>query len=189
MFRLCLGLCAVVLLAGCSTKEEQELLRSYASKTSYHKHLQQTEKAEFSENNISVAMLTATYQYIPNFEKNDTRDEVFVVGVLFDNPDVSKMVFDKNSSFDADTNRTLTGDNEYLLTLDNNHAIKVLHLGKHDKRLKGISFVSEWGDYYEVTYPHSEEKQFNLVFENSKYGKETLPFAKVAKYIYTKKGI
>ena len=178
--KLYLGLCVcVALLVGCSSKEEQSLLKSYASNTSYHKHLQRTEKTELYDNNNSVAILTATYMYTPNFEKNDTRDEVFIVGVLFENDDDSKMNFDINSTF--------SNKNDYILTLNNKHAINVVPLDKNDKRLKGISFVTTWGDYYEVTYPHAGQR-FTLVFQNSKYGKGTLNFAKVAKFVYTKKG-
>ena len=61
-------------------------------------------------------------------------------------------------------------------------------LNKNDERLKDIAYVTDWGSYYLVTFEHTQSKRFSLVFESEKYGKGTFSFAKVAKYIYTKKG-
>lgn len=180
MYKLFLGLMAVSLFIGCSSKEEQSLMKSYTENIQYHKYLQKTEKAELLDGENSVAILTATYLYTPNFEK-DNRKEVFIVGVVFEDPDVSSINFDANSS-------TTVAQNEYILTLKGKKAIKVVPLGKNDKRLEGISFVTEWANYYEVTYRHTASQRFSLVFENPLYGKETLNFSKVAKFVYTKKG-
>ena len=186
MYKLFLGLLTLLLFTGCSSKEERALLKSYTEKTVYHKLLQKTEKTEFFENDNPIAILTATYEYTPNFEKNDTRDEVFIVGVAFLDPEVSRMRFDLNSTNDKDKNVILTNENEYILTLNHKSPTRVVPLQPNDKRLKSISFVTEWGDFYEVTYPHASKK-FTLVFENRQYGKKVLHFAKVAKFIYTKK--
>jgi len=179
MYKLFLGFVTVALFVGCSSKEEQALMDSYTKNIKYHKHLQKTEKTELKDGDSTVAILTATYLYTPNFEKNDTREEVFVVGVSFDNPEENHINFDRNS--------TSAGNQEYTLTLSGKKATRVVRLSRNDERLKGISFITDWGDYYEVTYPHAS-KRFSLVFENSVYGKGTLPFSKVAKFVYTKKG-
>ena len=179
MYKLFLGLMVVVLLVGCSSKEEQDLMKSYTENTQYHKYLQKTEKTELMDGDNTVAILTATYLYTRNFKKIDKRNEVFIVGVAFDNPDVNTINFDKTS--------TTANEQEYTLTLKNEKAIKVVRLDKNDKRLKDISFVTDWGDYYEVTYPHAS-KRFSLVFENALHGKGTMNFSKVAKFTYTKKG-
>ncbi len=42
--------------------------------------MQKTEKIQLYDGNVTKAMLTATYMYTKNFEKNDTRDEEFIVG-------------------------------------------------------------------------------------------------------------
>jgi hypothetical protein len=76
----------------------------------------------------------------------------------------------------------------YGLTLNKKKAIKIEALGKNDKRLRDIAYVTDWGSYYLVTFEHTNSKRFSLVFESEKYGKGTFSFAKVAKYIYTKKG-
>ena len=178
MYKLFLGFMLVALFVGCSSKEEQALVKSYTDNMDYHKHLQQTEKAELFNGDSSAAILTATYVFTPSFDKNDTRDEVFIVGVQFEDPEVSTMHFDKKATDNA---------NEYILTLKGKKAKKVVHLSQNDKRLHGVSFVTDWGEYYEVTYPHTG-KRFTLVFKNEQYGTSVLNFAKVAKFVYTKKG-
>ena len=179
MLRLFLGLMVIALFVGCSSKEEQALLDSYTQNIKYHKHLQQTEKTEIYDGNASMAILTATYLFTQNFDKNDTRDEVFVVGVAFDDPESSTINFDRNT--------TGNNMNEYTLTLKGKKATKVVRLNADDKRLEGISFVTDWGDYYEVTFPHTGNR-FSLVFKNAVYGQGILNFSKVAKFVYTKKG-
>jgi hypothetical protein len=77
---------------------------------------------------------------------------------------------------------------KYGLTLKGQNAIAIKRLNKNDKRLKDIAYVTDWGSYYLVTFEHTNSKRFSLVFESEKYGKGTFSFAKVAKYIYTKKG-
>ena len=110
MLRLLLGLIIIMLFVGCSSKKEQALLDSYKQNSKYHKYLQQTEKAELSDGNTSVASLTATYMYKPSFEKKDTREEIFIVGVSFEEPEESTLNFDKKSISD--------NVNEYTLTLN-----------------------------------------------------------------------
>jgi len=180
MYRLFLGLMAIALFVGCSSKEEQALMKSYTDKIKYHKHLQQTEKTEFSDENGSIVIVTATYMYTPNYDKNDLRDETFIIGVQFDDSDT------KHIYFDAD--KLENNDDAYTVTLNGKKAKKVEKLTNSDKRLKGISFVTEWGDYYLVTYPHNRGKKFKLVLENNIYGKGMMHFAKVAKFVFTKKG-
>lgn len=179
MLRLFIGWVVVLLLVGCSSKKEQALVDSYTKKNTYHKNLQRTEKVELYDGNMSVAMLTATHMYTPNFDKNDTRDEVFIVSVAFEEPEISRLRFDINS--------TSTNENEYALTLNKKKAKKVLHLESDDKKLKNVSFVTSWGEYYEVTFPHAGTK-FSLEFASNIYGKGKLNFSKVPKFVYTNKG-
>lgn len=187
MVKLFLGWAVIALLIGCSSKEEQALLVSYSEKNQYHKNLQRTEKVQLYDGKTSTAILTATHLYIPNFDKNDTRDEVFIIGVQFQNPESSVILFDKNGTFDIDRNITMTNENEYILTLNKNHALKVVQLDANDARLKNVSFVADWGEYYEVTFPHAGTR-FSLVFENAYRGKGVLKFSKRPKFVYTKKG-
>ncbi len=176
MVRLCLGVCAVALLVGCSTKREENLLQSYTQKIAYHKHLQYTEKAELYDGDNAKVMVTATYLFRQNFEKNDKRPETFIVGVAFDDTPNATLSFDANNI-----------GKTYTLTLNHQSAQKVQELALNDKRLKGISFVNEWGSYYEVTFAHVNSKRFSLLLEHPRYGKKRLAYAKVAKFVYTKK--
>jgi len=179
MYKILLGLMVLSLFVGCTSKEEKALLKSYHAKTQYHKHLQRTEKQDIFKENTLLATITATYMNIANFAKKDTRDEVFIVGVHFEDTDTAKIFFDKNS--------TLLAENEYTLTLNHKNAISVTHLDNKDKKLSSISFITDWGDYYEVKFPHAG-KRFKLVFENGANQKVDLDFSKVAKFVYTKKG-
>lgn len=237
MLKLAILLMAAGFLIGCTTSKEDALMHSYKQKVAYHKQLQKTEKIQLFENNVTKAVLTATYLYTSTFEKKDTRDEAFIVGVhledetevemediieifgIRDVDDVIKMrerqekerkivpnsLYDdmmsllstkndnvmttnkkqKNKKESKDTNKKLS---QYGLTLQGKNAIKIEVLNKNDKRLKDIAYVTDWGSYYLVTFEHTDSKRFSLVFNSEKYGEGKFSFAKVAKYIYTKKG-
>ena len=77
---------------------------------------------------------------------------------------------------------------KYGLMLQGKNAIKIKELSKNDERLKDIAYVTDWGSYFLVTFEHTDKKRFSLVFNSEQYGKGNFSFAKVAKYIYTKKG-
>jgi hypothetical protein len=160
---------AIALLLGCSSKQEKDLMQAYSQKVDYHKHLQKTEKTQLYKNNATKAMVTATYLYAPNFENNDTRDEVFIVGLY---------LADK-------THGKINGEGS-TLTLNGKTAKEIKSLGLDDERLKDLSFITSWSSYYLVTFPHESNKKITLVYENNLYGKGELHFAKVAKYVLTK---
>lgn len=235
MLKLGILLIAMAFLVGCTTAREDALVHSYQQKVDYHKQLQKTEKIQFFDNNVTTIVLTATYLYKPNFEKNDKRYEEFIIGIHFEDEgvenivdmigvrdveDIQKMrdkkkqeseyvpdsLFDDIATFvgfgDAHKNdetetRQYVNNNDnkeinstvpnYGLTLNSKKAIMIKALNKNDERLKNIAYVTEWGSYYLVTFEHTDSKQFTLIFENEKYGKGAFSFAKVAKYIYTKK--
>ena len=169
MLQFTVLLTAAALLLGCTSKEESQLLQDYSAHASYHEHLQKTEKVQLYEGNVTKAMLTATYLYAQTYEKHDTRDEVFIVGVYLEDEALQTLQ-----------------EGEYTLTLNGSNAKEALQLDKHDERLKALSFVMEWGSYYLVTFPHVEAKDFKLTFKSAAYGEGTLHFAKVAKYILSK---
>ena len=170
MLRSSILFIVIVLLFGCTSKKEQELMQAYTEKINYHKLLQKTEKIQLYENNVTKALLTATYLYTPNYEKNDTRDEVFIVGIHLE---------DEESVYPV--------SQEYTLTLNDKAAKEIKGLALDDERLKDVSFVSEWGSYYLVTFPHVSSKKLTLVLDSEAYGKGILHFAKVAKYVLSKK--
>ena len=180
MLRLFLGFITVLLLVACTSKKEEALLQVYTDKITYHKQLQQTEKAILHDTTASMAILTATYLFKPTSDKNDSRPEVFIVAVQFDDPE--------NKALDFQAQTLEESKAEFILTLEGTKASTVKVLAKGDERLKDISFVTPWGKYYEVTFAHTLKKQFKLLFESKSYGKSDLSFSKVAKFVYTKKG-
>ena len=144
-------------------------MQDYVTNAAYHKRLQKTEKIQLYEGNVTKAMLTATYLYTQTYEKHDTRDEVFIVGIHLEEEAAGKMK-----------------EGEYSLSLNGSKAKEAVKLDINDERLKENSFVIEWGSYYLVTFPHVESKDFTLAFKSAVYGEGTLHFAKVAKYVLSK---
>lgn len=169
MVRLSILFIAIVLLLGCTSKQEAGLIQGYSEKVKYHKQLQKTEKTQLYQDNVTKAMLTATYLNTPNFENNDTRDEVFIVGLYME---------DKASAHINSEGNTLT--------LNGKTAKEINALRLDDERLKELSFVTPWSSYYLVTFPHESTKKIILIFESKLYGKGELHFAKVPKYVLTK---
>jgi len=162
-------LTGVLLWVGCTSKDERRFLETYNTNKNYHVNLKKTEKTELKDGNYTKALLTATYLFEPVKDKNDTRVEQFIVGLYVDGEEQSFM------------------NGEYNLTLEGEAPQKVKTLAHNDPKLKNISFVLEWTQFYLFTFPHTKKKSFNLIFESPLYGKGTLHFAKVAKYVLTKK--
>jgi len=183
MFRLLFLAMIVLIISGCSSTKEQNLLKSYSKNIEYHKNLQQTQSATLRLGEESVASITATYMFRPTAEKNDTREEEFIVSVNFEDKNAS-MNFNQNAMFPSKD----TGVESYTLTINTLKAIKVEALCYKDKRLKNHSFITPWSQYYKVTFPHIPSKMFNIKFANQKYGSIFLNFSKIAKFVYTKKG-
>jgi hypothetical protein len=168
MHNILLILSAIVLFEGCSSKEQDLLTQSYNEKKDYHKKLQKTEKIQLYDSQVTKAMMTATYLFEQSSDKNDKRDEVFIVGIYAE---------DDESNF--------LDKSKYLLRLNSVEPKSIKLLEKNNSLLKDISFVSEWSQFYLVTFPHTSSKSFKLIFESNLYGKGELNFAKVAKYVLT----
>lgn len=165
MFKYIMIFVSLVLLIGCASKKESALMKSYKEKINYHKKLQKTEKIQFYEDNVTKVMLTATYLYTPILDKNDTRDEKFIIGLHLEEYGAKAL--------------------GHSLRLNATKAKEVKVLSQNDLELKELSFISDWGEYYLVTFSHVKGKKLTLVFESEQYGKGKLYFAKVAKYVFT----
>ena len=169
MVRSITALVAIVLLMGCTSKEESALLHAYDEKVAHHKKLQKTEKLQLYQDDITKGLLTATYLYRQNFDKDDRRDEVFIVGM-----------------YASEASPMGLRDLESSLALNGQAAKEIEPLSADDERLKEVSLVTEWGSYYLVTFPHIESQNLTLVFTHKAYGEGMLHFAKVAKYVLKK---
>jgi hypothetical protein len=169
MRELLLSITVMALLAGCSSKEEEKFFRIYEKNKDYHLKLQRTEKINLKDGEFTKILLTATYLFEPVSDKEDKRDEKFIVGFFVDDEDV------------------FVDMGDYEITLNGTEPKSVKMLKKNDPLLKSISFDSEWTHFYLLTFPHTNSKSFKLLFESDFYGKGELHFAKVAKYVLTKK--
>jgi len=187
-------LAAALLLVGCTPpKEAAHLQQTFEKRKSYHKRLMKTEKVQLYEGNFTKVTLTATYlnrqgrakegeedsflNYINPlelFEKRDKKvnreDEKFIIGLYVDDDGI-----EEGETFNFD------------LTLNGKPPKSITPLAHSDPRLKDISFVADWSQFYLIKFPHVNAERFNIVFESAKYGKGTLNFAKKAKFFYTKK--
>jgi len=169
MRELILSITVMALLAGCSSQEEEKFLRIYEKNKEYHLKLQRTEKINLKEDGVTKILLTATYLFAPVSEKEDERDEKFIVGFHVDDEDISVDM------------------GNYEITLNGTEPKNIKMLKKSDPLLRSVSFNTEWTHFYLITFPHTDSKSFKLLFKSDLYGKGELHFAKVAKYVLTKK--
>jgi len=169
MRELLLSITVAGLLTGCSSKEEEKFLTVYKQNKTYHHQLQKTEKTILKDGQSVKILLTATYLFKPSNDKEDKRDEKFIIGLH------------------ADDEEEFVDSGEYEITLNGTEPKSIKMLKKNDPLLKTVSFASEWTHFYLFTFPHTSSKSFKLLFESDYYGKGELHFAKVAKYVLTRK--
>ena len=161
------------LLIGCTSKNEKTLLHDFKKKQQYHQNLLKTEKLEINSTNSSKIILTATYLSDPSKKKGD---ESFIIGLYSEN------------GLD-DQNNTVSLTKYFTITLNGKKVKNLKELSKIDKRLKNLSFISDWTAVYLVQFPHIYSKKMILNFngKNSKRGK--LVFYKIPRYLLIKKTI
>jgi len=223
VIRFVLLFLSIILIVGCSSKEKS-LMKEMTLHQTYYKMLQKTEKVMLSENNITKAILTATYLYIPTVHsKKSDANETFIIGLYLDDEEVDslsdvfdlysktdnktnkkdekdKNVFENNETHSTDTKLTKpdnikmsdvnnTIKSTYKITLNGKKPLSIEKLTLNDNRLKHLSFVTEWNTYALVKFKHVKNTHLTLLFESTQYGKGTLHFSKVAKYVFSKKAI
>lgn len=159
----------LLLLSGCGNGERLALKDKIDKEKTYYKNLQKSEKIQFYEGNVTKALFTATYLFRQSIDKNDERDEKFIIGMFTD--EESSEVLGK----------------DYLVTLDGMSPLSIQPLDEHSEYLKEIPVVTEWTSYYLVRFPHISKKNFYLTFISDAYGQKQMHFAKVAKYVISKK--
>jgi hypothetical protein len=161
------SLTLIFFLSACTTKDETKLREHFEQRKHYHKQLMKTEKVQLYEGNLTKVLLTATYLNESGTPK-DKQEERFIIGLYVDDEQLPRMY-------------------DFNLTLEGHQPTEVTLLKPSDVRLKNISFVSDWNQFYLMTFPHIKQDRFSLVFESAQYGKGRLEFAKKAKYTFTKK--
>ncbi len=84
MYKIFAIFTTLVFFVACTSKEQQALMQTYDKEKNYHMQLQKTEKTQLYDGHVTKAMLTATYLFEQSVDKNDTRDEVFIVGIYIE---------------------------------------------------------------------------------------------------------
>ncbi|GEM_PF-1771313 len=161
----------VTLLVGCSSKEERQLMQHYHAQQHYHKQLQKSEKLQLYNNQVTAVVMSATYLNGQVIDRDQHPLERFVVAIYSD---------------EEREQGVLEGEG-YRLTLNGKAPQSIEPIDTNDSVVASLSFVSEWSGLYRVTFPHIPKKSLTLTLESTTYGKGSLHFAKVAKYVLTKK--
>ncbi len=176
-------------MVGCSSKEKKALMKEFVSKKSYYKTLQNTEKILLTENNVTKAVLTATYFYTPTLKSSISKDdEKFIVGLYLEGEEITSLsdiwgVLKDSDLKKQESNKTM--NEEFVLTLNGKKPLRIEKIAADDSRLKKLSFVTEWSTYALVTFKHVNSKQLVLQFKSKQFGKGSAIFSKVAKYVLT----
>lgn len=168
--RFAIGSCVcLLLLAGCGSNNHLALQEKIDKEKVYCKNLQKSEKVQFYDDNVSKALFTATYLFRQTGDSDDGRDEQFVIGMFTDEEDVQGF------------------GEEYSVSLEGTAPKSIAVLDEKSEYLKEIPVATEWSMYYLVTFPHISKKSFTLTFSSKQYGQQKMHFAKVAKYVISKK--
>jgi len=157
----------IVLLLGCSSKEENIFRKNYKKNIAYNHALQKTEKIQFydTENNRTKLLITATYLSQKKMTKKNIHDEIFIFGVSLE-----------------DTQENHFNLKNFSLLLNNKNVKNIKILKEEDLLLKHISFSSTWTKFYMVHFPYISSKSLNLKITSPQYSTGTASFAKGAKY-------
>jgi len=91
----------------------------------------------------------------------------------------------QNSMNQSDSNDTNKGT--YEIKLNGKKPLAIKKLTTDDSRLKQLSFVTAWNTYALVTFKHVKGTNIKLLFKSTQYGKGTLHFSKISKYVFTRK--
>ena len=213
MYKIFVLIVTLAFFVACTSKEQKTLMQTYEKEKNYHMNLQKTEKTQLYDGQVTKAMLTATYLFEQSVDKNDTRDEVFIVGiyieeneddafdeasfeedeytlVLRDVPVKKKSKTKKDKTKKDESKKEKTKKDKDKKDKDKKDKDKkdilpksIKLLKANDPLLKEISFKSEWSKFYLVTFPNTKKRSFKLVFESYFYGKGELNFAKVSKFV------
>jgi len=197
VIKLSLALVIMTLLISCSSKEQDDLLKEHQGNKNYYKYLQKTEKVQFKENNITKMFVTATYMNKPTIDKDDTSDEVFLVGIFSENGEIESLTSEEfNLTLkEVKTNKELEKEKEEAykkrkekrliaeaLGNDVNSSefakqkkkaiylepLDVKRVSQDNPLLKEISFVSEWNQFYLVRFAHVAGNRLSLKIKSKK---------------------
>jgi len=185
----------VGLLSSCSFKNEKKMQKSFDKHLISQKKLQKSEKVKISKNGETKIALTATYLngYKSLTDKDETLREKFIVGI-YHSSDIDNLGFksrEQNLTLHVQypkTDRELSREEEIIRRRGYDALpIIVIEIASDSSLLQNIPLVNSWSKYYYLEFPHTYDKQFSLVFQNSQIAlgqKYNLNFAKNKKYLY-----
>jgi len=172
----------IILFAGCSSKEENRMNKSFGKITDSGAVMQKTEDIKLRQDGEVKIFLTATYL---NGEESIADDdekikEKFIVG-LYQADDVNH-----TGLINADQNMTINiqypkSDKEFTRAEKikrrkgiDKLPLTVKELSLDDPLLKNVPMVNTWNTYYFVEFPHTKRKTFSLTYQNKVYGKKKM---------------
>ncbi len=182
MYKKILLLASLLYLGGCATKEEECSVKEHSDfgqlftkDEIYHTALINTQKAQLMASFETKALLTATYLNPVYLErkcrkklKEKLQDgEYFFVGIYIDNS--------KSQHFET---------KGYSLTLNGQDPIEVKALDKDDPLRYEMPMVDNWSHYYLVKFKQTSQKNFSLIFENDRFGRDILNYSKGEKPLF-----
>ena len=169
----------LILFAGCTSKNESRMEKSFVKMQKPGIELQKTEKVKISKDGEVKILLTATYlngEASLEDEKEKVREK-FIVG-LYQASDVNQSELisgDQNLTInlkypESDKKFTKAEKIKRKKGIDRLPLV-VKKLAMNDPMLKNIPLVNTWSDYYYVEFPHTKRKQFSLTNKKKIYGK------------------
>ncbi len=176
---------AVILYAGCSSKNEDAMEKSFEKVIDRGTQMQKTEKIKIIQNDEVKVFLLASYLNGEESaaEEDDTINEKFVVGLyLIDDGNMTR-----EGLINADQNLTINipypesdkkfTDEEKMKRKQGMDKLPttVKKLSSGDPLLKNIPMINSWSTYYYVEFPPTPKKQFSLTYQNRIYGKKPMP--------------
>jgi len=176
-------LTSALLILGCSAKEEECNIRDksdfgqlFTRDEIYHTSLVNTQKAQLIASFETKALLTATYlnpvfgemtHCQKRFTDSISDGEYFFVGVYI-----------------ADSEKHEFNTKGYSLTLNGLQPIEIKELEKNDPLRYEMPMVDNWSTYYKVKFKKSLQRDFTLIFENDRFGKDVLNYSKAQKPLF-----
>ena len=174
MYKQILLLSTVLILGGCSIKENSNIAQLFKKDDIYHISLMNTKKAQLIASLETKALLTATYlnpvlEYIESGEASDSarNEEYFFIGVYI------------TDSEDHEFNTK-----GYLLKLNGKKPMGIQKLEKDDPLRYQMPMINNWSTYYKVKFSKVEGNELKLTFENDRFGMDTLTYSKKMKPLF-----
>jgi len=187
MYKSSLFVILMFLFLGCSmTHKEHEsqaksdLSQVFSNDETYHRSLVNTQKAQLGTAMETKALLTATYLNPvfmskkvdeQKFASKMNDGEYFFIGVY--------IIDSQEHVFNAEG---------YSLTLNGFEPLEVIQVDTNNPLYNKMPMVDTWSSYYKVKFKKSPKDNFSLIFENDRFGKDILNYAKGEKALFQSLG-